>query len=627
MRRVLRWLAAMLVVAALAVLVFDGWTYYASQTPQAPRGLVVTSLEGLWAQVHKDSLAAIESMASGAQLRQVIEAPAALLLMALGLLLALVSVIPLPGRRAARVAASPAAPGQAAGASAPARGPAGAQAAPQAGTQASAQPGAPLPTQAPSVQAAQPSAQRLEAADREFLSAALEILETPPSPVKVAMIWFISIAFATALTWSYFGWLDIHAVARGRIQPSGKSKVVQPVDPGKVAAVYVENGARVKAGDPLVDLDSTETGAEREALTRDFQATAAEIARRRAAVAAAQAGRFEPLPTIEFSGSADASLRQRESAVLAADLGQLASTIETLKAQVEERKAQEQRLKMSIAQREKTVALLKERADMREEIKAKGAGSRSHVIEILQDYQRELTSLESDRGQLIEIGAGMRSLERRLTQARTEFVADQTTKLADGEKKRDRLAQELVKAETKNDRTRLLAPIAGTVQQLAVTTVGQVVASGQSLMTIVPSHGPIEIEAQIINQDIGFVEEGQIAVVKVDAFPFTRYGTIDGSVVKVSRDAVEEREAAGLTDPTTATRQRGAMSGTSSPTQSLVFPATISLNRSTINIDGKDVPLTAGMSVTVEVKTGKRRALDYVLSPLREVKSGAGGER
>jgi hemolysin D len=127
-------------------------------------------------------------------------------------------------------------------------------------------------------------------------------------------------------------------------------------------------------------------------------------------------------------------------------------------------------------------------------------------------------------------------------------------KLADAERRADRLEQELVKAKSKNERVRLRAPIAGTVQQLAVTTIGQVVTTGQPLLTIVPLDSPIEIEVMIRNKDIGFVEPGRPAVVKVESFPFTRYGTIDGTVLKVSRDAVDEREASALNDPGSAVK-------------------------------------------------------------------------
>ena len=165
----------------------------------------------------------------------------------------------------------------------------------------------------------------------------------------------------------------------------------------------------------------------------------------------------------------------------------------------------------------------------------------------------------------------------------------------------------------------LKAPIDGTIQQLAVATVGQVVAIGQSLLTVVPLDAPIEVEAMIANKDTGFVEAGQPAIIKVEAFPITRYGTIAASVAKVSRDAVDERDATNLSDAANAAKVQQGPSGQPSRTQNLVFPATVRPALKTINIDGKDVALTPGIAVTVEIKTGQRRAIDYLLSPLREV--------
>ncbi len=464
-------------------------------------------------------------------------------------------------------------------------------------------------------------------ADREFLPAALEIVETPASPIAIALLWFICVAFASILAWSYFGWLDIHAVAPGKIQPSGRSKVVQPLEPGKVVAVLVENGNRVSSGDVLLELDPTETSADRDAQARDLEASTAEVARRRVAIEAARLETPAPAP-IAFAPQTDPGVRRREESVLAAELAQLASTRESLKAQLAERQAQRQRLLMSMGAREQLLKLLNERVNMREAVDAKGQGYRAKVIDALQEYERERTTLAGEKGQLLETGAGMHSLERKMEEVTAQFIADQSQKLAEAERKCDRLAQELIKAQSKNERTRLKAPIAGTIQQLSVTTVGQVVASGQSLMTIVPLEGPIEVEALISNKDIGFVEPGQPAVVKVEAFSFTRYGTIDATVAKVSRDAVDERDAPNLSDASSATKPQGvAAVAPSSRTQSLVFPATVILARQSISIDGKDVPLSPGMAVTVEIKTGKRRAIDYLLSPVREVVSQTAHER
>ena len=117
-------------------------------------------------------------------------------------------------------------------------------------------------------------------------------------------------------------------------------------------------------------------------------------------------------------------------------------------------------------------------------------------------------------------------------------------------------------------------------------------------------------------------------VIKVEAFPFSRYGTVDGRVLRVSHDAVDEREAQALSDPKAALKPQPSNGVTEvSASQNLVFPATISLDKQALDIDGKQVPLTPGMAVTVEVLTGQRRALEYVLSPLREVAFNSAHER
>jgi membrane fusion protein, hemolysin D len=157
--------------------------------------------------------------------------------------------------------------------------------------------------------------------------------------------------------------------------------------------------------------------------------------------------------------------------------------------------------------------------------------------------------------------------------------------------------------------------------------VGQVVTSGQALLTIVPPDTPLEIEAMILNKDIGFVRTGQPAIVKIDAFPFTRYGTLDGTVVKISSDAVDLRNAPNLSEAAATVRPQGAPSNSPGSAPEMAFPATVALARRTIEIDGTQVKLSPGMTVSVEIQTGRRRIIDYILSPLREMTSKAARER
>ena len=209
------------------------------------------------------------------------------------------------------------------------------------------------------------------AEDAEFLPAALEILESPPSPMATTLMLGICGGLLAALLWSIIGTLDIHAVAQGKIQPSGRTKVVQPLEAGRVAAIRVESGKVVKEGDVLIELDPTETAADLEALTRELESTTAESIRRKAAVAAARS-REMARPTIAFPPLVGAEVRQREVELLAAELAQLVSVTEGIRAQIAEKQATKQRFAASIDARKKVLGLSKERVGMREEIKTRG---------------------------------------------------------------------------------------------------------------------------------------------------------------------------------------------------------------------------------------------------------------
>jgi len=172
----------------------------------------------------------------------------------------------------------------------------------------------------------------------------------------------------------------------------------------------------------------------------------------------------------------------------------------------------------------------------------------------------------------------------------------------------------------------LRAPIDGVVQASAVTSVGQVITTGQEAMRIVPDGATLEIEVYVLNRDIGFIRAGEEAVVKIESFPFTRYGTITAHVKRVAKDAIPEPDAAQMEgDPAKVTTNSGFAGA--QRTQNLVFPVTLEPDVGSIDVDGRAAPLTPGMAVTVEVKTGSRRILEYVFSPLVEVTAGAMKER
>ena len=177
-------------------------------------------------------------------------------------------------------------------------------------------------------------------------------------------------------------------------------------------------------------------------------------------------------------------------------------------------------------------------------------------------------------------------------------------------------------------RTRLYAPIEGVVQQMAVTTVGQVVTTGQQLAVITPSGGKLQVQALVANLDIGFVKPGEDAVIKVDAFPFTRFGVLHGKVTKIASGAIAEQEAKrALANATAAANVAQTQPAAPGQPESFVFPVTVALDETAMRIDNATIPLTPGMTVTVEIKTDSRRVIDYLLSPLARIASEAGRER
>lgn len=215
-------------------------------------------------------------------------------------------------------------------------------------------------------------------------------------------------------------------------------------------------------------------------------------------------------------------------------------------------------------------------------------------------YRGNLATAEA---RAVEIAAGRASLVQSRARAEEEFDRDRFNELVAAEGRMETLTQDLAKAERRDGERSITAPVDGTVQQLALHTIGGVVQPAQELMVIVPDDSGLEIEATILNKDIGFVEEGQDATIKLEAFPFTRYGTLDGKVATVSRDAVQDEK-------------RG-----------LLFTARIAVPDARLQVDGKLLPLLPGMLASVEIKTGSRTLMEYVLSPVMTATDEAGRER
>ena len=462
-------------------------------------------------------------------------------------------------------------------------------------------------------------------ADQEFLPAALELLETPPSPNHVAFMLTICAFVVVALLWGYFGHIDIVASAQGKIQPTGRVKIIQPLETAKVSAIHVSNGRKVSQGDLLVEFDPSEAQADVTASAAALASFKAEGIRRRAALAAVAAKDLNP-PALLWDETILPATRTREERVLKGDLGQLTAILASIDAQISQKTAERDRLAQTVVAQDELIKTIKQRVDMRSTLVDSKSGSRASLIDAMETYQYQQTVLAMHKGQLAESNANLNVLAREKDKARDTFIADNGQKLGDAERQIDDLAQRLVKAQTRLARMVLRSPISGTVLGLSVTTLGQVVLASEEMMRIVPAEATLEIEAYLQNKDVGFVKPGQMAVVKIESFPFTRYGTLEAKVLEVARDAIPEPDASTQEGNPTKSAKNQIFAG-AQRVQNLVFPVTLAPHHVMIEADGAKVPLSPGMAVSVEIKTGRRRIIEYIFSPVVEVASTAMQER
>jgi hemolysin D len=451
-----------------------------------------------------------------------------------------------------------------------------------------------------------------------FLPAALEITESPPSPIGRAIGASIIAVFCVALVWASFGSVDIVATATGKIVPGGRTKLIQPFETGVVRAIHVRDGQSVKAGDVLIELDPTMTDADQERQRSDMVAAELDVARLRAALAEDPLAAFRPP---QSAGAAEIEMHRQFLISQRAEQNAKLSEIERQQGQKEAERAT---TSASVAKLQATIPVLQERVDIRKSLLEKALVSK---VTYLTEYQ-DLVGLQQDlvvqQSRLREADAAIALLRETREKTAAEYRRTTFDALAKAEQKAASAAQDVIKAERRTKLQQLTAPVDGVVQQLAVHTVGGVVTPAQALAVVVPSESHLEIEAMLSNRDIGFVHPGQKTEIKVDTFNFTRYGLLHGDVLSVSTDAItRDRPQGGSND-----RTPGAAQSSSEPKgQELEYAARISLDRTHMQVEDKRVNLGPGMAVTVEIKTGTRRIISYLLSPLARYKQESLRER
>lgn len=436
----------------------------------------------------------------------------------------------------------------------------------------------------------------------DFLPAALEVQETPPSPTGRCLVWIVVFLFFTGLAWAAVGEVDIVVSSSGRVMPSGRVKVVQAVEHGTVAAIRIREGDRVSRGQGLISLDPTYANADNERIRQQLADLLLHLGWRRAFAQWLAVGSGEAV-AIELPRDV---MPQDVARVEALYLQQREEVSALLFGLEKEKESSHAAKLMTVAELEKveaTLVILKERVTAHRALMEKQYGAKSRYLEMLQAQTELEKSMPVLKAKEQQLALSTSALDGRIAATLSEKRKNNLMELARLNSEATNLRQELLKSGRRQFEQHITAPVDGVVEELAVHTVGAVVTPAQVLMRIVPDSAVIEVEALVDNMDIGFIQPGQRAEVKVDAFNFTKYGLIDAKVADVSNDAVND-EAKGW-----------------------VYKMRLELERDDILVEGKPVRLTPGMSVTAEVLTGKRRLIEFFLSPLLRYKNESVRER
>lgn len=430
-----------------------------------------------------------------------------------------------------------------------------------------------------------------------FLPSHLAILKTPPSYLALYIAISISIGIFFAVTWSFFGKLDIQATTQGKLIVSGRTQLIQAFELSRLEHIHVADGQMVKQGDPLLTVNVL--GVDQDILSLNYQHNfhIAEILIHQALMHQQPIEQFPLFNQLTKTEQTNALTSYQTQKI------EFNSLVNEINNEIQLNVVNQQARKDELNTINSLITNIKKRLDAHHSLTEKQIISQKEFLEQERELliakkekvtkQSELSILKSQHHSLTE------KMERIKAQKNQEW--DEKYKQADF--KRVSLEQELLKNQERNQLEIIRAPVDGTIQQLATHTLGAVLQPAQQLMAIVPNNHVQLAEIKILNKDIGFIHEGLKAEVKIDAFPYTRYGTIDGEVLSISRDSTQDENLG------------------------LVFLGQIGLNKKDLLVDGEYIELTPGLSIVAEIKTDKRRIIDYLLSPINEYTSTAMREK
>lgn len=423
------------------------------------------------------------------------------------------------------------------------------------------------------------------------------LLPDPSVPTYRAAAWPVMALLTSAMLWANFAKLDEVAVTPGEVIPQGKVKVIQHLEGGIIKRIYVSEGAVVQAGDPLVLLDLATSGANHD----ELQARLDGQLLRRARLTAELDGKDLQLPS--EASKRHPKLAEAERKGFRARRRSLETTLGMLREQLHQRQLEVEELEARKRSVARNLALARERLKMSRSLLSEGLTAKMEHLKLraeVEELQGELQSLEPA---VPRARAAVAEAEQRLNEGSNMFQQEAQEQLGQTEQTIAQLEEVLAEATEQGMRAEIKSPIDGVVKKLRYYTIGGVVSPGEPIMEIVPTGDKLVVEAKLSPTDRGYVNEGQSAMVKVTTYDFVRYGGLKGIVTHVAPDSSTDEH------------------------QSPYFRVIVTTDKTYLGLEEGQLPITPGMQATVDIHTGQKSVLDYLIKPVLKLRDEAFRER
>jgi hemolysin D len=449
----------------------------------------------------------------------------------------------------------------------------------------------------------------------DFAPGLLALQETPPSRMPRAVLYAVTSLLALVLLWAAVGHLDIVATADGRLVPQTYLKVVQPADAGIVKEILVHEGEHVTAGQVLLRMDAQDAQADTAKLQSDLSLHSLQLRRVDAELTGRPLHRAVDDPPDLFL-RVESQYRERREAFLD-EQGQ---------AQEQLRKAQRDydSGEAVLAKLRETTPILKSQAEAYASLGGEGYVPKVTVSDKQRAYIENEQDLKAQESTVAGLDAAVNEADQNIRQVRAKYRSDLENERVEAEGEYRKLQQDWAKQEHHSNLLELRAPQAGIVKDLATHTIGTIVSIGTVLLSVVPENEPLVAEVIIHNDDVGFVHPKQQVKIKLAAYPFQKYGLLDGEVLQVWPDANED---SGSDRSGEASASRSGDSGIFHSGGVNGFKALVSLDRQSLGAGDETLRLVAGMQIVAEVREGRRTVLEYLLSPIRGALHDSARER